>query len=144
MSQSIDAQIASLEKQLSALRLQKLENLQREMAALQATIGGEAVVAAPRRGRKPKAVVVAEAAEEVPMAKKTRRPKRGKGSRGPRLKETEVLELLRAAVAAGGSEGISATEAAARSGVFYPRAMKLMPKHFKRHGRGKWTKYTLK
>jgi len=134
MSQSIDAQIASLEKQLSALRLQKLENLQREMAALQATIGGEAVVAAP----------VAEVAEEVTVAKKTRRPKRGKGSRGPRLQESEVLELLRAAVAAGGSEGISATEAAARSGVFYPRAMKLMPKHFKRHGRGKWTKYTIK
>ncbi|RFC52673.1 MAG: hypothetical protein DVB22_000436 [Verrucomicrobia bacterium] len=143
MSQSIDAQIASLEKQLSALRLQKLEILQREMAALQASIGGEAPVAAVRRGRKPKAAVV-EVEAAVPVAKKTRRPKRGKGSRGPRLQESEVLELLRAAVAAGGSEGISATEAAARSGVFYPRAMKLMPKYFKRHGRGKWTKYTIK
>jgi hypothetical protein len=85
MSQSIDEQIAVLERQLEQLRRRKLETLQKEMAALQASLLNPGAAPA-RRGRPP------------------------------------------------GSE----------SGVFYPRAMRLMPKHFKRSGKGKWTRYRLK
>ena len=128
MSQSIDEQIAGLERQLEQLRRRKLETLQKEMAALQASLLNPGAAPA-RRGRPPGSAS---------------RPRTGRGSRGPRLKEDEVLERLRAAVADAGPDGISATDAAAQSGVFYPRAMRLMPKHFKRSGKGKWTRYRLK
>ena len=169
MSQSIESQIAELEKRIASLR--KVQALQQEIAVLQASLGAGATVApaAPaKRGRKPKAAA-APAAEAPVKGKRGRKPKaaaapaaeapvKGKPGRKPgkaakagrkkgtgrRLKEAEAVALLRDAVAAAGKAGISASEAAKNSGVFYGRAMGLMPKYFNRSGKGKWTRYTLK
>ena len=166
MSQSIESQIAELEKRIAALR--KMQALQQEIAVLQASLGAGAAAAPAtpaKRGRKPKAAA-APAAEAPVKGKPGRKPKaaaapaaeapvKGKPGRKPgkagkkkgtgrRLKEAEAVALLRDAVAAAGKAGISASEAAKASGVFYGRAMGLMPKYFSRSGKGKWTRYTLK
>jgi hypothetical protein len=50
--------------------------------------------------------------------------------------------MLSRVVSSAGKEGISARKASQLSGIFYPRAIKLMDDHFKKSGSGKWTRYS--
>ena len=142
---SIDKQIADLERQLAALRRQKLSQLQSEMAALQAALSGEAEAPAPaRRGRKPKAESKGWAASIGTSSAPSKGPKKRGRKRGKQVPDEEALASLTKAVVAAGADGISARNAAETSGVFYPRAIKLMDANFKKSGSGKWTRYRVK
>jgi len=158
MSEQIDRAIAELEKQLADLRRRKLSELQSQVAALQASLDGEER-SAPRRGRPPgKAAPVP--AKRGPAGKTSKgcasavaadpsafaaSPRKGRGrKRGKRIGDADAIAMLSKTVSAAGSDGVSARQAAQSSGVFYPRAIGLMGKHFKKSGSGKWTRYTLK
>ena len=140
MSEQIDREIAGLEKELAGLRRRKLAELQSQVAALQASLGGEEP-AVPRRGRPPgkTAAHSTDLAATAPARRKRRGRKLGK-----RITDGDALAKLTKVVSAAGSEGVSAVQASQSSGVSYPRAIGLMDKHFKKRGSGRWTRYTLK
>ena len=138
MSDQIDRDIAGLEKELAGLRRQKLAELQSQVAALQAALGGEES-AAPRRGRPPGKAAAANSDAVAPARRKRRGRKLGK-----RITDADALAKLTKVVSAAGKEGVSAVQASQSSGVSYPRAIGLMDKHFKKSGSGRWTRYTLK
>jgi hypothetical protein len=163
--EKIDALIAPLEQRLSELRTMKVSLLKAELAKLenQVSSGGtasassasaSAPAAAPaKRGRKPGSgrkagsgnkAAAKPVADAKPAAPAKRAGKKGTGKRGKRLSHDEVITRLTAAVRAAGSEGISARQAAANSGVFYLRALDVMDKAFRKTGTGKWTRYTIK
>jgi hypothetical protein len=117
-SGDIDAQIASLEKALGALKAQKLREMEAQVERYrQAMLAG---YDSPKVGR----------------------PR--KGVRGPQLSDEEVLERLTKAIKGAGAGGISARAAAIQGGVFYPRALKALRGNFKQKGAGKWSRYFLK
>ncbi len=131
----LDKRIAALESQLDELRKRKLaivqerlREAQMEMNKLQGNMGGSAGSLGAAAGR-------ALAMGSVRS--------RGKGVRGPRLSEEEVIERLTREVRGAGDEGISAREAAKRARVFYLRAIKVMDQNFKKSGTGKWTRYRM-
>ena len=140
MSEQIDREIAGLEKELAGLHRQKLAELQSQVAALQAALGGEEA-ATPRRGRPPGKAAAAAANSDA--AAPARRKRRGR-KLGKRITDADALAKLTKVVSAAGREGVSAVQASQSSGVSYPRAIALMDKHFKKHGSGRWTRYTLK
>jgi len=53
-----------------------------------------------------------------------------------------TMSDLAKAVKGAGKEGVSARAASQASGVFYPRAIKLMDQNFRKSGSGKWTRYS--
>jgi hypothetical protein len=130
---ALDQQIASLEEQLAQLRRQKITILQDRLREMIAQVGGSpAPASAPAAAAAP--------AAKAPAARGGKR----KGPKGRRLKEAEVVERLAREVQAAGKEGVSARAAAQKAGIFYLRAIKVMTKHFKKTGTGKWTRYTMK
>jgi hypothetical protein len=146
MTESIDRRIAELERELAGLRRQKLSELQTQVAALQASIGGggagaPAVRGPGRRpGRPPKAAKgwatgVDSGYDAAPRKRRGRK-------RGKHVPDNDALSQLAKVVSSAGKEGISARKASQLSGIFYPRAIKLMDDHFKKSGSGKWTRYT--
>lgn len=140
MSEQIDRAIAGLEKELAGLRRQKLAELQSQVAALQASLGGKEP-AVPRRGRPP-GKTTAAAANSNALAP-VRRKRRGR-KLGKRVTDADALAKLTKVVSSAGSEGVSAVQASRSSGISYPRAIALMDEHFKKSGSGRWTRYTLK
>ncbi len=154
MNETIDRRIADLEKELAGLRRQKLAELQNQVAALQASIssGGSAPagraaaapVSAPRKpGRPPKASKgwAATIQAETTSTDATGRKRRGR-KRGKHIADNDALSLITKVVAGAGADGISARKASQLSGIFYPRAIKLMDENFQKTGSGKWTRYT--
>jgi hypothetical protein len=152
MSDDIDRRIASLEKELAGLRRQKLAALQSQVAVLEASLGSAEAVA-PRggrppgkRGRKPGAGGKGWAAaisSEPQAAAGGRRKRRGR-KRGKHISDEDALSMIQKVVSGAGSDGVSARQASMASGIFYPRAITIMDKHFKKRGSGKWTRYTSK
>jgi hypothetical protein len=141
MNESIDRRIADLEKELAGLRRQKLAELQTQVAALQASIdsGGAAPEKGRRPGRPPKAGK--GWATGTPDADSGTRKRRGR-KRGKHVPDSDALAMLAKVVGSTGKDGISARKASQLSGIFYPRAIKLMDDNFKKSGSGKWTRYT--
>lgn len=141
MTESLDRRIADLERELAGLRRQKLTELQNQMATLQASIGGIIIGPGPqfsRRGRPPKnANGTITSLPPAGIGRKRRGRKRGK-----RIADEDALAALSSAVKSAGKDGISARQASQVSGIFYPRAITLMDRHFKKSGSGKWTRYT--
>jgi hypothetical protein len=143
MTDSLDKRIAALERDLAALRRQKLEELQSQMQTLQASIGGMTTGAAPSHRGRPSRAGTGWAAE-LQEAPASGSPKKRRGrKRGRQIPEEEALAALKRVVQSAGKEGISARQASQQSGIFYPRAIKLMDEHFKKSGSGKWTRYTV-
>jgi hypothetical protein len=118
----------------------RVAELQSQVAALQASLGG--VESAPqRRGRRPgKAAAAAGNSDAVAPARRRRRSRK----LGKRITDADALAKLTKVVSSAGSDGVSAVQASQSSGVSYPRAIGLMDKHFKKRGSGRWTRYTLK
>ena len=85
----------------------------------------------------------AAAAADSPAIVAAPRKRRGR-KLGKRIADADALPMLSKVVSAAGSEGVSAVQASQSSGVSYPRAISLMGKHFKKHGSGRWTRYTVK
>ncbi len=148
MNESIDRRIAELERELAGLRRQKLSELQSQVAALQASIGSGGAVSAGRPagrkpGRPPKASKgwAASALADAGAYEAAPRKRRGR-KRGKHIPDNEALALLSKVVASSGKEGVSARQASQLSGIFYPRAIKLMDENFKKSGSGKWTRYS--
>ncbi|HWB07285.1 MAG TPA: hypothetical protein VG796_29945 [Verrucomicrobiales bacterium] len=148
MNESIDRRIAELERELAGLRRQKLSELQHQMAALQASIdsvgGGAPAARGPGRrpGRPPKAAKGwAGASSDTGSFDAAPRKRRGR-KRGKHIPDNDALGMLSRVVSSAGKEGISARKASQLSGIFYPRAIKLMDDHFKKSGSGKWTRYS--
>lgn len=153
----IDKRISVLEKELADLRRHKLAALQSEVAALQASLSSDdgatarrgrppGAPSAPRRGRPPKAEsrgwATTISTDPAAFSSTAPRKKRGR-KRGKHIPDEEALSMLSQAVGAAGPDGISARQASQLSGVFYPRAITLMDKNFKKSGSGKWTRYTI-
>ncbi|HEX2750858.1 MAG TPA: hypothetical protein VHM91_22825 [Verrucomicrobiales bacterium] len=144
MNESIDRRIAELEKELAGLRRQKLSELQSQVAALQASIGSTGVASAGRKpGRPPKASKgwAAGAMADAGAYDAAPRKRRGR-KRGKHVPDSDALAQLAKVVASAGKDGVSARQASQISGIFYPRAIKLMDDNFKKSGSGKWTRYT--
>ena len=147
MIDDIDKQIAGLEKQLAGLRRQKLAALQSQVAELEASLGSEESTerrgkkGGAGRGRKKGWAAVVSTVQGAMSG--TRRKRRGR-KRGKHISDPEAVAMLSKAVSAAGSGGISARQASVSAGVFYPRAIALMDKNFKKRGSGKWTRYTAK
>lgn len=161
MSEEIDRRIAGLEKELAGLRRQKLTALQSQVAALEASLGsagpptggprrgrpsGKGAAGPARRGRPPKreskgwaAALSAGPREPTGAPRKRRGRKRGK-----HIADADALAMLTKVVTAAGKDGVSARKAAKASGIFYPRAIKIMNKNFRKSGSAKWTRYTAK
>lgn len=138
---SIDRRISELEDELNTLRRRKVAQLQEELSKLQSDLSGTRPVKAEKpekAGRAGKGW--ASELDAEPSVRKTRKSK----GRGKRVSDEDVIERLRKVVAASGSEGISARAAAEKAGVFYLRAIKIMPDYFAKSGAGKWTRYTIK
>lgn len=144
MSEFIDKRIAALENELSGLRRQKLVALLSEVAALQASLAGAPGAAGQSGAGGPRKMGRPRKTDEATGAP-TARPRKRRGRRhGKRISDQEALGMLRNAVAASGSEGLSARAASDSAGVFYPRTIKLLKGNFKRAGAGRWTRYSLK
>ncbi len=154
MSELIDKRIAELEKELTALRRQKLAGLQEQMAALEASLTG-APAAAPRQGRPPNSAAKGKKQKATrgwasdlgtkPQTASTRKTAKGRGRpRGKRVSDEDALNKITKIVAAAGKEGTSARNVSLASGLFYPRVIALMDGKFKKSGAGKWTRYTVK
>jgi len=159
MSDEIDRRIAGLEKELAGLRRQKLAGLQSQVAALEASLGSTAEPVTRRRGRPPGKAAAGPAKRGRPAGSGkgwaaalstdpeafTGAPRKRRGrKRGKHIGDADALAMLTKVVTATGKEGISARKAAQTSGIFYPRAISLMDKNFKKSGSGKWTRYTSK
>lgn len=126
----IDRKIAALEAKLADLRKRKLAIARERLRAMEAEIN------------RLNADISSNGLMSLQIATRKGNPKGG--PRGRRLKDEEVLALLTREVKASGETGISAREAAKRTGVFYLRAIKAMDEHFKKSGTGKWTRYRMK
>jgi hypothetical protein len=146
MNESIDRRIADLERELAGLRRQKLAELQNQMAALQASLSsGGAPVSRGTPGRKPGRPPKAAKgwASGVPAGGFDAAPRKRRGrKRGKHVPDSDALAVLTKVVSSAGKEGISARQASQLSGIFYPRAIKLMDDNFRKSGSGKWTRYT--
>ena len=158
MNDYIDKRIAELEKELAALRRQKLAALQSQVALLQASLTG-APESAPL-----KAAPVKASASAAPSGKRKKitqgwaaeltanplafadQPRKGRGRpKGKRMSEEDAMALITRLVAAAGKDGTSARKVSKASGLFYPRVLELIDNEkFKKTGEGKWTRYTLK
>ncbi len=147
---SIDRRISELEDELNTLRRLKVAQLQEELSKLQADLSGTRPAKAEKAEKAEKPAKAGKAAKagkgwasELGAEPSVRQPRKSKG-RGKRVSDEDVIERLRKVVAAAGSEGISARAAAEKAGVFYLRAIKIMPDNFAKSGSGKWTRYTIK
>lgn len=146
MIDPVDKRIAELEKELAALRRQKLARLQSEIAALEASLtGGETPAPAPaaKGGKSAKKATKGWVADVLGASTESGPKKRGR-RKGKFIPDEEALARLTKVVKAAGKDGISARQASASTGIFYPRAIGLMDANFEKSGTGKWTRYSSK
>lgn len=139
--ESIDKQIAELERQLATLRRQKLTDLQTQMAALEAAMKGESTATPVRRSRKGAQTKGWANLEPAPAARTAKKRTRRKSRK---ISDEEAIAALTTAVTAAGEKGTSAREAAEKAGIIYQRAISLMNDNFTKSGSGKWTRYKVK
>lgn len=146
MIDPVDKRIAELEKELAALRRQKLARLQSEIAALEASLtGGETPAPAPtaKGGKSAKKATKGWVADVLGASTESGPKKRGR-RKGKFIPDEDALARLTKVIKAAGKNGISARQASASTGIFYPRAISLMDANFAKSGTGKWTRYNSK
>jgi hypothetical protein len=159
MIEQLDKRIIALETELEELRRRKIDLLQQQIAAIQASLSGNSSASPPkastssRDGGNTKSGKgwVADLQPAGGRARKSAGPGSGKsgpkkrGRRpGKRIPDEQMLPSIAKLVSASGKEGISARKVSDAIGVFYPRVAKIMEKHFKRTGARKWSRYHLK